>query len=470
MTTGVVPPGFDPSAVRTLTGVFAGTGDEHDTPVVDVIQGKVPADLCGVYLRNGPNPRLAPVGSYTFPSDGDAMVHGVWFDGGAVRYVNRFVRTAVPAADEQAGRALWGGVGSGVRPAVSHVGAALATAGRGAPFVNVISHAGRILALGDSHPSYLLTPALDTVGPYTYGGVLAAGVSAHPRLDPLTGELIVFRAGLQPPFLVWSVVAPDGTARPEQVIDLDVPHLIHDCVITERYLVVFVCPLVSDPSGPARGGPVFDWRPERGTRIAVIARDGSAVRWFDSDAFWVWHFANAYEEQAADGTTTITVDYPCWTHPGLGLPGGPLLGGMARARIALGHRLVIFEQIDDLGAEFPRIDDRRTGRQHRYVHVAGTTTAVVGEWDQLRRYDTVTGTVTTRHLEAHRIGETIFASNGSGTGEDDGYLLAYIYDPAELTTDLLILHAADAAGEPAATLRMPHRVPFGLHGNWIQIP
>ena len=215
---------------------------------------------------------------------------------------------------------------------------------------------------------------------------------------------------------------------------------------------------------------MFDWRPERGTRIAVIARDGSGVHWFDSDAFWVWHFANAYEEEAGDGTTTITVDYPYWTHPGLGLPGGPGQAGMARARIALGHGLVIFEQIDDLMAEFPRIDDRRTGTKHRHVHVVGTDTPNVGEWDQLRRYDTVTGAVTTRHLEARRLGEAIFAANGSGGGEDDGYLLAYTYDPTDLTTDLLILHAADVAGEPAATLRMPHRVPFGLHGNWIQIP
>ena len=195
ISTGVVTPGVDPSAVRTLQGIFAPTAAEHDSPVVEVIQGEVPRDLHGAYLRNGPNRRFTPIGSYTFPLDGDAMVHGVWFDGGDVRYANRFVRTSVMAAEEQAGRALWAGVNSGVRPAVSQVGAALVAAGRGAPFVNVISHGGRILALGDSHPSYQLTPTLDTVGPYTYGGVLAAGVTAHPRLDPITGELVVFRCG-----------------------------------------------------------------------------------------------------------------------------------------------------------------------------------------------------------------------------------------------------------------------------------
>jgi carotenoid cleavage dioxygenase len=469
MTNTVVTPSFDPVAVRMLNGIFAATAEEHDVPVVDVIQGEVPRDLSGAYLRNGPNPRFTPIGSYTFPLDGDAMVHGVWFDDGDVRYANRFVRTPVMAAEERAGRALWGGANSDIRPGVSEVGAALALVDRDAPFVNVISHGGRILALAESQPSYRLAPTLDTVGPYAYGGVLPRGITAHPRIDPITGELVVFRYGLEPPFLTWSVVAPDGTARPEKAIDLDASYMIHDCVITERYLVVFVCPVVFDVSGPERGEPVLDWRPERGTRIAVIARDESGFQWFDSDAFWVWHFANAFEDVAADGTTTITVDYPYWTHPGMGLSGGPGQAGMARARLALGSGLVTFEQVDALMAEFPRIDDRRIGSKHRYFHVVGKHAPIVGEWDHLRRYDTVTGSVTTRDLGPRRLGEAIFAPGASGAGEDDGYLLAYTYDPAELTTDLLILHAGDVAGEPAATLRMPHRVPFGLHGNWVTV-
>jgi carotenoid cleavage dioxygenase len=142
---------------------------------------------------------------------------------------------------------------------------------------------------------------------------------------------------------------------------------------------------------------------------------------------------------------------------------------MARARLALGSGVVTFEQLDALMAEFPRIDDRRIGRKHRYFHVVGKHAPIVGEWDHLRRYDTVTGSITTRDLGARRLGEAIFAPGGSGTGEDDGYLLVYTYDPAALTTDLLILHAGDVAGEPAATLRMPHRVPFGLHGNWVAV-
>lgn len=459
---------FDPSAEHMLNGIFAPIADEIDAPQLQVTQGAVPRDLSGAYLRNGPNPRFSPIGSYTFPLDGDAMVHGLWFDDGAVRYANRFVRTPVMAAEERAGRALWGGVHSSVRPGADEVGDLAGQSDRDAPFVNVIGHGGRILALAESMPTYELTCDLDTVGPYAYGGVLPHGITAHPRIDPVTGELVVFRYGVDRPYLTWSVVGPDGIGRAEEVIELDASYMIHDCVITERYLVIFVCPVVIDIDGPARGEPALQWRTERGTRIAVIARDGSGMQWFECDAFWVWHFVNAFEEIGGDGATTITVDYPYWTHPGMGIPGGPAGAGMVRARLNLRTGAAAFEQVDDRMAEFPRIDDRLIGRQHRYYHVVGKHVPVLGEWDQVRRYDTVSGEVVVRNTGHRRIGEPIFAPRAdSSGGEDDGYVLFYSYDPRTLETDLTVLHAADIAGEPAATIRMPHRVPFGLHGNWF---
>ncbi|WP_156448295.1 carotenoid oxygenase family protein [Mycobacterium sp. NAZ190054] len=458
---------FDPTAEHMLNGIFAPITDEIDAPRLQVIQGEVPPELSGAYLRNGPNPRFTPIGSYTFPLDGDAMVHGLWFNDGEVRYANRFVRTPVMAAEERAGRALWGGLHSTVRPGADEVGDLTDQSDRDAPFVNVIGHGGRILALAESMPTYELTCDLDTVGHYTYGGVLPGGITAHPRIDPITGELVVFRYGIDRPYLTWSVVAADGRARAEQVVELDAPHMIHDCVITERYLVIFICPVVIDLEGPQRGEPALQWRTERGTRIAVIARDGSGTKWFECDAFWVWHFANAFEEAGDDGATTISIDYPYWTHPGMGIPGGPGGAGMARVRLNMTTGAAVFEQVDDRMAEFPRIDDRLIGQRHRYYHVVGKHAPVLGEWDQVRRYDTVTGEVAVRDLDHLRVGEPIFAPGAGQSGEDGGYLLFYSYDPSTLDTNLTILHAADIAGEPAATIRMPHRVPFGLHGNWI---
>jgi aminoglycoside phosphotransferase (APT) family kinase protein len=92
-----------------LTGRFAPVSDEIAVDRL-AVEGTVPTDLTGAYLRNGPNPRFTPLGSYTYPLEGDGMVHGVWLDGGQARYANRYVRTQGMLAEERAGRALYGGI------------------------------------------------------------------------------------------------------------------------------------------------------------------------------------------------------------------------------------------------------------------------------------------------------------------------------------------------------------------------
>ncbi len=106
-----------------LQGIFAPTSDEADADPVKVLQGQVPTDLSGLYLRNGPNPRFPPIGSYTFPIDGDGMVHGLWFEDGTVRYRNRFVETPGLRVEEHAGRALWPGLMTFDLPGADVVGA-----------------------------------------------------------------------------------------------------------------------------------------------------------------------------------------------------------------------------------------------------------------------------------------------------------------------------------------------------------
>lgn len=51
-----------------LNGVFAPQREEVDVADLHVV-GEIPADLKGSYLRNGPNPRFDPIGSFVFPLD-----------------------------------------------------------------------------------------------------------------------------------------------------------------------------------------------------------------------------------------------------------------------------------------------------------------------------------------------------------------------------------------------------------------
>ena len=257
-------------------------------------------DLTGAYFRNGPNPRFTPLGSYTYPLEGDAMVHGLWIENGRARYANRWVRTKGMAAEERAGRALYGGLMSPAFVDLDLLGPDPDPGWpfRLDPFVNVVRHAGRYLALEEGTPPYEISGALDTVGLYDFAGGLPLGMCAHPKIDPVTGEMVVFRYDVEEPFLTWAVISPDGrvTQPPVTVEGVDAGFMIHDFAITERNLVLTIGPATFDLGAMTTGGAVLKWQPELGTRIAVIPRDGSSgPAWIHTDAFWVWHFANAYE-------------------------------------------------------------------------------------------------------------------------------------------------------------------------------
>ncbi len=64
-------------------------------------------------------------------------------------------------------------------------------------------------------------------------------------------------------------------------------------------------------------------------------------------------------------------------------------------------------------------------------------------------------------------GEGVFVPDSSASGEDEGYIVAYVYDGARDGSDLVILDASRFSGPPVATIPLPQRVPFGFHGNWV---
>jgi carotenoid cleavage dioxygenase len=89
-------------------------GPELDAADLPVIAGRIPPDLSGAYMRNGPNPLFKPI-SFTYPMDGDGMIHAVYLDNSRARYRNRFVQTTSLAVERRAGRAVYGGLAHMVR-------------------------------------------------------------------------------------------------------------------------------------------------------------------------------------------------------------------------------------------------------------------------------------------------------------------------------------------------------------------
>ncbi|MFJ4965383.1 carotenoid oxygenase family protein [Streptomyces sp. NPDC088729] len=468
---------FDPSRVAHLTGRFAPVTEEVDEAALQVV-GEIPADLDGSYVRNGPNPRFTPIGSYLYPIDGDGMLHSVRVSQGSAGYRNRFVRTPSLRAEERAGHALWGGVESLVTPGPEEVGPDLANTFRDMPDINVVRHAGRLLALAESGCPFLMSPELETLRKETFGGRLPAGITAHPKIDPVTGEMAVFCYALEPPFLTWSLIGPDGTVRrgPTPVAGADRPVMIHDMALTERYLVLVLAPAFFDIEAAMSGGAFIAWRPEEGTRAVLIPRDGGPVRWAHDDAFWLWHTVNAYDS-APDGD--VVLEYVQW--PSLTLGPAPLdagsgtYKGLTRAVIDPVAGTLRRTQLDDRRIELPRIDDRMTGRPHRRSAVAadsGRTAGLLsGEYDALRWYDHRGSETASQTWNAGdlSVGEPVFAPapGPDGGDSDGGYWMTFATDRTDGTSWFLIIPDQDPASGPVARVRIPVRVPLGLHGAWL---
>jgi carotenoid cleavage dioxygenase len=452
-----------------LEGNWTPTKEEAEIPDLP-IQGSIPGDLAGVYMRNGPNPKFDPI-EYVYPFDGDGMVHAVYFEKGKARYRNRWVRTAGLAAEERAGKAIYG---SSVKPKPPDP--SLLQEGDPPLFkddanINIINHGGHYLALYEGDTAYELTRELDTVGPYDFHGA-AQAVCAHPRIDQVTGELHFFNYDIQPPYLTYYVADRSGKVTVDQPIDLPAPTMIHDFVITESRVVFFDCPVVFDFEAMGRGESPLQWKPELGTRLVMLdrAKPDAKPTVVETDAFWVFHFVNAYDE----GADEVVVDFVRHEFLSFGAKAGNPHPSMYRMVIDARSGKAKLDPVDDPDrvTEFPRTNDALTGRKHRYGYCAAHELKhpKPGHWDAAAQYDFETGTAKIQTFGRGRYpGEPVFVPRPGATDEDDGYVVSFVYSAERGKSDLVMADARDFDGEPVVTIQLPVRVPFGLHGNWMPI-
>ena len=473
---------------RYLEGAYAPLTEEYTVTDLDVV-GRIPDYLDGRYLRNGPNPigKIDPERYHWFAGDG--MVHGLRLrDGKAEWYRNRYVR------GPQACRALGEPEPKG-QFKITQLGAN----------TNVIGHAGRTLALVEGGiAQYELTDELDTVGVWDFCGTLPGGYSAHPKRDPETGELHAVTYGMERGNTVqYSVIGVDGRARRTVDITVHGSPMMHDFSLTEKHVVFYDLPVAFDPvlaaemtaPGPLRlparlmlsaligrvriPDPImarqsksdgtdrrfpYRWNPRYPARVGVMPREGgdADVRWFDVEPCYVFHPMNAYD----DGDT-IVLDVA--RHPKmfdtelLGPDEGPPT--LDRWVVDLADGKVRESRIDDRGQEFPRVDERLVGKRHRYGY-APAFGDENGGTDRLHKHDFVGNGSATRSFGAGKqLGEFVFHPRSADAAEDDGVLMGYVYDAATDRSELAIIDAQTL--EEVATVKLPHRVPAGFHGNWV---
>jgi len=440
--------------------------DVETTAVNLTITGTLPAELCGRYLRNGPNPVTQPDPATYHWFTGTGMVHGISLrDGRAEWYRNRWVRNDEVAATlgESAPPNPW--------PA-DHMSFSANT--------NVIGFAGRTLALVEGGaPPVELDDELATVAISDLDGSLPYSFSAHPKLDAATGELHVMAYywgwGNRVQYLV---VGTDGRVRATRDIELPGSPMIHDTAITERYALVFDLPVLFDMEAAMAGSLPYRWFHDYQPRIGLVPRDDAPdgvagnphgdVQWFNIDPCYIFHPLNAYDEITPDGGRRVVLD--AVRHPKMfdTERRGPNEGRprLDRWVLDLDSGSVSTSTLDDHPQEFPRIREDLVGRRHRYGYTAGLGSGL--SQDTLCRIDTTTGTVV-RRSDNDRMGygEPVFIPRDGSTAEDDGWVMALRHDRDTDRSDLCVFSADALADDPVAVVHLPVRVPNGFHGNWI---
>lgn len=415
------------------------------------VTGALPGELDGRYVRNGANPFT---GTSDHPFFGDGMVHGVRLsDGRAEWYRNRYVQTpfiAKPDLDI-------------LDPAV----AADMTASKAN--THVVGHAGKILALEEGHLPYVLDGELGTVGPTDFGGALASQFTAHPKICPVTGELLAFGYSAFEPYLRYYRVSADGELVQNEDITVGGPTMMHDFNVTRNHIIFMDLPAVFDLDAAMRGEMPIHWDDDYPSRLGVMPRNGTDtdVRWYEINPCYVFHPMNAYE----DGDN-IVLDVArlshIWRDSMMDFPSPQFWRFTIDTLTGKVHE----EQVDDQPAEFPRVADSVIGLHHRYGYMMGlpdnpTFDDPMSTSGTIIKYDRYTGTRSEIALgRGHMPGEPVFVPAEGGTNEDDGYLMTFVYDADTDSSRYVVLDASTMDDSPIASIELP-RIPFGFHGSWI---
>lgn len=458
-----------------LQGYYAPLNAECDAPNLQVT-GELPRELFGTLYRNGPNPQFAPRGPYHW-FGGDGMLHAFHLENGRASYRNRWVRTPKWALEHAEGEGLSDAFGSpmGSDPRIVALRSTVAN-------TNVVWHGGRLLALEEAHAPFEVDPeTLAPRGPQTFDGKLVGPMTAHPKIDPVTGEMIFFGYSTRGPFsadMMLHVADKDGRLIRSEHFVAPFASMVHDFVVTRSHIVFPIFPLTGSMERAMKRLPPFAWEPDRGTHIGILPRGGSVadLRWFTGDPCYVFHPMNAFDD--ADGSVVCDMAKyevaPLFPKPD-GSPTGakPPQARMVRWRFDLaGTGNGFTEQpLDDGAAEFPRLDERFATLPYRHGYLNRMPPADAGRprderWG-LAHIDLSTGqTHTWRPETGDACGEPVFVPRSADADEGDGWLLSVIWRRAENRSDLAVFEAKDLAAGPVALAHLSHRVPAGFHGNW----
>lgn len=488
-----------------LKGVFEPV-DKEVTCSDLKIEGEMPSAMYGLYARNGPNPRLKPLGEYHW-FDGDGMTHAVRISSKGCTYNNRYVRTRRVIQEERAGYQLFPKFGDANGPAYllqmglywlrKMTGVVDISEGTGHGNTSLFYHANQLLALEEGDMPYALrvlcSGVVETLGRQSFKGQLKHEFTAHPKKDWKTGELFAFGYNVgKAPYCTVSTFDPKGNMLHDVPVTLRGPVMMHDCAMTEDYFIILDMPLFFEADRIVKNGTLpFHFDTSRPSRFGLLPRyadDESGIRWFDTPAQMIFHTANAWQE----GPNIVKLVACCFDEFDLDL-GKELKVAEVAPPVSESSLPHVFMMTFDLQSgkatrrrvapaigDFPTIPPRLTGHKTRYMYLSqmrpvppGRPVCFVGICKiDLEAEDEASGmTGEILYPEGLEGGEAFFVptdkpSKGEETVEDEGYLVTFL-SSAHGESKMVVYDARTMATHPVASVSLPVRVPAGFHGLHI---
>ena len=454
---------------------------------IEDIEGEIPTELTGTVFRNGPG--LTDVNGYRLkhPFDGDGMINSIAFKDGKAFYRNKFVRTEGYVSEKESGKCEYRGVFGTQKPG-GWMANAFDIKLKNIANTHVVYWGGKLLALWEAAEPHRLNPdTLETMGLDYLDGLLKKGdaFAAHPKFDPDckgTPRMVNFgvKAGLSSTISLYEFT-PDGAIAHQHKHSVPGFAFLHDFAITPNYCIFVQNPVSFNPlpfvMGFKGAAECIQFNPKNPTKIVLIPRNGEGeVQFFDTDPCFVFHHANAFEQDGqlildsvcydsfptlddAEDYSTVDFDH---------VPASQLW----RFTVDLTTEKVDVEKLIERPCEFPTLNPENVGRDYRYLFMGATHGKVKNAPLQaLIKRDMKTGEEQFWSAAPRGFGgEPLFVARpeakNKATAEDDGWVLLWIYNAAGDRTELAIFNAQDITPGPVATLKLKHHIPYGLHGSF----
>ncbi len=444
-----------------------------------VIEGEIPRELNGTFYRNGPNPQVPPKNEYHFFT-GDGMIHAFGFDDGRVSHMNRWARTERFKIEQRVGESMFSGMNP-LETDPKYLDFVL-TDKEGVANTSVVYHGDRLLLLEEGHLPFEMDPVtLESHGAWSFYGKLTTTMSAHPKIDPVNGDMLFHAYMASGPFsddLGLYRVNRDGHMVESHLFKAPYSAMVHDFAVTENYILFPVMPITGDLGRAMEGKPPFAWEPERATQVGVMPRTGTPedIVWLEGDACYVFHFMNARDK---DGVITLEAchfDSPPLFPMADGTPTPPNIHpSLARWTIDLNEAnpRVKMNYLADHGAEFPVIDPRFAMRDYQHGWYTSSDRSIPARipdsdvvYNAIVHFDVKNHTADSYAFEHGYVAEPMFVPRSADAAEGEGYVLCCVYDIPTNTSALCVFDAQNISAGPMGKAWVSHRVPVSFHGTW----